>query len=324
MLISIVVYSIYEVNTMNIEMAKKFGNFKNRVVYNDRFFISDDEFLLEIKKQIDEDLTRSVPQIIKTLHKGTRIFRARAYNQSSSAVAYMENYINEYECSKKCVDVKNDEKPQNMCDFSLDNAHFFKKAASKIVKNNSDSDNGFNGYGKKDSSLPPIEKSQYVSDMRANPKYIRYLYAASDIYTALLESRSNIKSLVSVAEIEITDDMRILDITDFPDTNERLSSLLSELNCAFSTPANGELKDYLPSQVISEYIKCFNCFPKIEGICFHSSLNSDGKNYTIFSEGKYTPISSEVYYVHKLGLTAYSVTEENDCVINNSSGVCEI
>lgn len=106
-----------------------------------------------------------------------------------------------------------------------------------------------------------------VSDMRANPKYIRYLYAASDKYTALLEARSNINSIVSVVDIELLEPLRILNIkwvgTDVT-MNDGLFTLLYILSDVFSTPVSDELKDYLLSQVLSEFIKCLDCKPKFD------------------------------------------------------------
>ncbi len=88
------------------------------------------------------------------------------------------------------------------------------------------------------------------------------------------------------------------------------------LNDEFSTPALGGLKDYLTTQIISEFIKCMDCNPKFDGICFRSSLNPKGKNYTLFNEDKYQPISSEVYYIQEIGLTAYGVTNSKNTIIN--------
>ncbi len=50
-----------------------------------------------------------------------------------------------------------------------------------------------------------------------------------------------------------------------------------------------------------------------------SSLNPRGKNYTIFSEESFQPISSEVYYINEIGLTAYGVTEEQDVKIDSDN-----
>ncbi len=87
--------------------------------------------------------------------------------------------------------------------------NYAKEELGKIHKSSSNEFKGFDIIG---SSLPPQMIYDKVSDMRASPKYI-HLYAASDMYIALLEARSNINTLVSVSNIELLDDLIIFDIT---------------------------------------------------------------------------------------------------------------
>ena len=314
---------------MDMEIISKFANFKKSILYENRFFNNDNPFLIELKKHIEQDLERKNPIMITILPKGSTLYRARIMdNDLDDGKNYVSKLMQVYQCEldmakccKKCDNFENDN--INCIKSSEKIAEEFRHSAKEAFVNfKFSSEPNFNGFGKCDSSLPPHEKSNLVSDMRANPKYIRYLYAANDKYTALLEARSNINSLVSVANIEIVKPLRIFDITNSSQhiiNDSELSMLFYELNNEFSTPVLGELKDYLTSQVISEFIKSLDCTPKFDGICFNSSLNPKGRNYTIFSEKNFQPVSSEVYYISEIGLTAYGVTEEQIVKIDSNS-----
>jgi hypothetical protein len=311
---------------MRFEMVTKLSAFKDSVIYDNRFFTAGDPFLIAFKEYIELDLNREFPVMVSTLAKGSILFRARVLDRHLNGDKYMVtkmmeqhgNELNMVDCCDKCNDYMTCGSEKS----SVETAEKFRQSAKEAFLNIAPSlEPNFNGFDKKGSSLPPKDKYYSISDMRANPKYIRYLYAANDKYTALLEARSNINSLVSVANIEVLEPLRILDITNLTQSSidDDLFDLLYALNDEFSTPVSGELEDYLATQVISEFIKCLDCNPKFDGICFKSSLNPKGKNYTIFSEGKYQPISSEVYYIHEIGLTAYGVTEETGVTISSDS-----
>lgn len=93
------------------------------------------------------------------------------------------------------------------------------------------------------------------------------MHAGGDKYTALLEVRANRNAIVSVAEIEITESLRILDISgDKVNPYYKEFDLIFALNEVFSTPVAGELKDYLLSQALTEFVKCYNCEPQFDGL----------------------------------------------------------
>jgi len=62
-----------------------------------------------------------------------------------------------------------------------------------------------------DREMKPIPEK--VSDGRANPKGIDCLYIATDYDTAILEVRPLIGSYVTVAKMEITRPLKIVDFT---------------------------------------------------------------------------------------------------------------
>lgn len=82
----------------------------------------------------------------------------------------------------------------------------------RIVNKNSKLgvEDNFWGYSAKESFVPPPE---YTRDMRANYRYIPYLYCASNPYTALVEVRPRIASSVSIATIQVNEKLTLLDFT---------------------------------------------------------------------------------------------------------------
>ena len=132
---------------------------------------------------------------------------------------------------------------------------------------------------KKHLTPPP---SDIVTDGRANPRHISYLYAASDVHTAVSEIRPMNGQKVSVATIEIQkelkiyifDKKRICDNThDFMDQIE-----LNYIAVLFSMPCYGDEAKYLPTQYICDYIRSLG----YDGIRYDSSLCSSGYNMVLF------------------------------------------
>jgi hypothetical protein len=64
----------------------------------------------------------------------------------------------------------------------------------------------------------------------------------------------------------------------------------------FSKPSNADLKDYIPIQYIAEFVKPLG----FDGIKFNSSLHWIGKNVTIFSYEKCSPIGSKLYKINDI------------------------
>lgn len=68
---------------------------------------------------------------------------------------------------------------------------------------------------------------------------------------------------------------------------------------AFSKPTNNS-DDYIPTQVIAEYIRSLG----YDGIRFNSSIHSGGVNLTIFNYKKCEAISSQDFRIEDIKLTA--------------------
>ena len=134
-------------------------------------------------------------------------------------------------------------------------------------------ENGFFGYGKSDSFVPPPNVTR---DLRANYRYIPYLYCANHPYTALVEVRPRLGANVSVATITTNAELTLLDFTlkDIPkrmtDTKLRL---FADLSMLYSKPVTSEddILDYIPTQFVAEYAKRLG----YDGIAFRSSLTPE-------------------------------------------------
>lgn len=151
----------------------------------------------------------------------------------------------------------------------------------------------FWGYDKENSFVPSEYKA--VNNGRANPHQIIYLYCADEPMTAVSEVRGIIEDYISVAKIEVLEDLNIVDLTyelinNVQEEDKLLAFLILE---SFRKPNRGEEFQYIPTQYISEYIKSLG----YDGIKYCSSLYPRGRNYAIFNYDKCVPISSSLYSV---------------------------
>lgn len=93
----------------------------------------------------------------------------------------------------------------------------------------------FWGYDEKDSDAPP---PGFPTPGRINPDGISYLYASNDIKTAIVEVRPVPTQLVSVAQVELTEDIKVYSFTK--------PTLLDESGKDFlSWTEYGEISNYL-------------------------------------------------------------------------------
>ncbi len=169
-------------------------------------------------------------------------------------------------------------------------------------------EHGYYGYGKKDSFVPPANVTR---DLRANYRYIPYLYSASHPYTALVEVRPRLGANVSIATIKVNQKLTLLDFSLNkipPKMVESKLNLFADLSMLFSKPitSDDDILDYIPTQYIAEYAKQLG----YDGIAFRSSLTPELKeqdinkhqdldryNVVIFNYNKCEPISSNVVSV---------------------------
>ena len=105
-------------------------------------------------------------------------------------------------------------------------------------------------------------------------------------------------TLVSVAEIQMLEDLRIADFS-------KVASGKTEFDLDFCYCINNELSkgeisygDYIFSQFIAEYCKNKG----FDGMKFKSSFNKfgSGNNVTIFNFSKCKPINSKLYFIENV------------------------
>ena len=144
----------------------------------------------------------------------------------------------------------------------------------------------FRGYEAVDSLSPP---SKSAKAGRANKKSQSVLYVAFDKNTCVYECRPIIGQHLSIAEIRVAEKLKLFDFTKAQKTIRRgvsgklrVASTESEIDLAFSTPNQGNLKDYIPTQIIADIIRGM----QFDGIIYKSSLRKGGKNMVLFDDKK--------------------------------------
>ena len=140
-----------------------------------------------------------------------------------------------------------------------------------------------------DRMKPLVENAR---EGRANPKGIPYLYVASDKETAMAEVRPWLKSIMTLGELKIKKELKILDFSLFQGNmnfsiyfkknaskKEVNDAVWLEIDNAFSKPTKiaETTSDYAPTQIISEFVRSEG----YDGIAYKSSFG-DGHNLVLF------------------------------------------
>jgi len=241
------------------------NSFKREVIYNNRFFA---------KHEILEFLRALSDKYKTVINKGTTLFRARIYSDDIDFLNYLNDNSNTEGCSE------------------IEKLHMMFIKAVIEAKQKS----GFWGYDELNSFAP--KDNDIVGEGRVNPSYIRYLYTAESEYTALVEVRPYLGDIVSIAAIEVLEDISVIDFTvqNWNQKDDLEEYLIFLIMMDFSKPNKGDKKSYIPIQFISEYFKNLG----FEGIRFNSSLHKYGKNITVFNIDKCKAINSKLYKVEEV------------------------
>ncbi len=168
----------------------------------------------------------------------------------------------------------------------------------RVVKDNRNTigvDPGFVGYNAVESFVPPKNKTK---DMRANYRFIPYLYVASTKDLAVVETRPRIVDTVSIATITVQEDMLLFDLRQVKDKSEKRNvkdNLLIDLSVLYSKPVEttDNTDDYLPTQFIAEYIKKLG----YDGIIYpssHGAKKETDYNLVVFNYDKCYASGSEL------------------------------
>lgn len=181
----------------------------------------------------------------------------------------------------------------------------------------------FFGFSSEDSFVPPRNKTK---DMRANYKNIPYLYCSNVSYISIAEVKPRVGSKISVAEIEVLDNLIMFDLTiqNKPmELSQDKQDILNDLSDIFSKPITSEddTLDYVPSQYISEYIKNLGYDGIIYKSVYDISLEkitsqplSQKYNCVIFNYEKCKTKSSNLVQIQKINIECASLacTEKFD------------
>lgn len=148
---------------------------------------------------------------------------------------------------------------------------------------------------------------------RCNPKFIPYLYVANSPECCIAEINPGIDSVVSVADIKATQNLRILNLSKSFAVARQSGSVVQDMwDCdlvmhlqhLFSCPYEQE-GDYLLTQYISEKIKNAG----FDGLSYYSSkyaykddrgIAKHGHNFVIFNYSKCVVVSSKLYRVETI------------------------
>lgn len=195
---------------------------------------------------------------------------------------------------------------------------------SRIIteKNRINKIHDFYGFDTKESFVPPPKATR---DMRANYRYIPYLYCSSHPYTAVIEVRPRLGASVSVATIRVNENIRLLDFT-MQKVSEKMTqakvNFFSDLSMLYSYPitSDDDVLEYIPTQFIAEYAKRLG----YDGIAFRSSLtpeknnmNFDTCNVVVFNYQKCEPIKSNVVEITS-NIVQYIQTDNDLNLLCNS------
>jgi len=136
--------------------------------------------------------------------------------------------------------------------------------------------------------MKPIPNWQ--SEGRANPRGIPYLYMANTRDTALSEVRPWIGASISVSQLRIVRDLKVIDCSKHFKPSETvllldrlpaIDGIWFAIDNAFATPVSkdDETKGYIPTQIIAELFKSAG----YDGVMYKSLLSEDGLNLALFN-----------------------------------------
>ena len=169
----------------------------------------------------------------------------------------------------------------------------------------------FKGHNAKNSFVNL--KHEEICEGRCNPQFIPYLYASSSIDCCVYEMRPAKDTYISVANITVKEDLRILKLNEhgcfMADTGRTIIDDVMDVTMffylahEFSRPHKA-YGDYLLCQYVSERVKSYG----FDGIAFNSAIYS-GKsaiNYVIFNYKKCKATSSTLRYISDVKIESCS------------------
>ncbi|BCE00694.1 RES family NAD+ phosphorylase [Marinicellulosiphila megalodicopiae] len=234
-----------------------------------------DEFMFEQKKIVDHNYKFSWNKYINSIENESRFFNKFALEILDDLFNNIQNYKNE---------------SNNSIIRIIDKSTPIYRARSKF---------NFKDIVDIIEDLPNslgIPKNTGLG--RMNFSGIRAFYGSLDPSTCINEIRPDVDSYTIMGEFKLLRKLTIIDLSDLsefyindsmfdPDyvKNQQKAKFLEYLIKEISKPIekNKEEKEYLPTQVLSEYL-CNHANLKLDGIIFNSSRDKDSnKNIVIFN-----------------------------------------
>ena len=146
---------------------------------------------------------------------------------------------------------------------------------------------------------------------RMNPEGICCLYTAQDIETCVKELNPGYCELISIADIQISNDLLIADLSRSFAMGNSIDKFKIDLSVYIQeliTQGGYNQKDYISPQFIAECCKNMG----YDGIAYRSKYcsmndiqNGRGINVTLFNYGKCAPIGSKLYRIDKISIDSY-------------------
>lgn len=161
------------------------------------------------------------------------------------------------------------------------------------------------GFKKEEMGAPPPDK---ISGGRINSQGISCLYLANSEKTAIHEVRAGFYDHVVVAEFELLEDIKVINLAEIdknsPFQTENMEMLainlfhLKEIANEMSKPLrkNAGILEYLPTQYISDFIKKEG----FSGIEYKSVMEKKGINLAVFDENFFQCKELKTYTITEL------------------------
>jgi RES domain-containing protein len=162
----------------------------------------------------------------------------------------------------------------------------------------------------RDRMKPP---ARWATEGRVNPKGIPVLYVATTAETAMSEVRPSLASQISLAEMEVCRDVRLVDCSvnlgrsfftyagaQVP-PNEREGVVWHSIDDAFRKPVDlsDRSADYAPTQFLAECLR----IEGYDGIQYQSGYGAGGNNVALFNPDDASVLSVALMRVQSIHLT---------------------
>ena len=163
--------------------------------------------------------------------------------------------------------------------------------------------------------------AEYASDGRANPQGIPSLYLATELDTAISETRPWIGSIVTVAQFKTTRSLKIVDCASEepayplfmgePNSQDREMAVWAYIDKSFSEPVtrNEDTRRYIPTQILAELFKANG----IDGIAYRSNFGENGINIVLFDLDAANVLNRQLYRVKNIQITSH----EDDSLVGS-------